>query len=107
MKLHQIYYQWIKQSTKIIELRLYDEKRKKIKLWDSIEFTNQDNNTDSKLSKTVIWLLHYKTFEDIINDFELSSFWDRNNKQTLIDTLYTFYSKKNEKKYGIIGIRIK
>ncbi len=107
MKLRQDPYQAIREWTKKIELRLYDEKRQKIKLWDTIEFINQDNESDTILSKIVIWLLHYNTFEDIINDFELSVFGHYPEKSILINILYTFYSKEDEQKYWILGIKIK
>ncbi len=107
MKLHQKPYQNIKEWIKKIELRLYDKKRQQIKLWDTIEFTNNDNKSDFIIHKKVTWLLHYQKFEDIINDFELSMFGDWIEKQTLIETLYTFYSKEDEQRYWILGIRIK
>lgn len=40
MKLHNKPFNLIKEGSKIIELRLYDEKRAKVKIDDIIEFTN-------------------------------------------------------------------
>ncbi len=105
MKLKKEPFMCIASWTKTIKLRLYDKKRQQIKLWDTIEFTNQDNEWDPILTKTVIWLLHYRTFEDIINDFDPVIFWDREADE-LLELLYTFYRKEDEKKYWIIGIRI-
>ena len=44
MNLHKAPFQMIKSGAKTIELRLYDEKRKKIKAGDIIEFLQTLNN---------------------------------------------------------------
>ena len=48
MKVHEMnlqpkYFDFIKDGTKRIELRLYDEKRQSIQLGDIIEFAKSDN----------------------------------------------------------------
>ena len=43
LKLKSEYYNYIKIGTKRIELRLNDEKRKKIKINDVIEFIDYEN----------------------------------------------------------------
>lgn len=44
MNLHNEPFNLIKQGTKTIELRLYDEKRQQIKVGDTIVFTNRSTN---------------------------------------------------------------
>ena len=51
MKLHPAPFEMIKSGKKTIELRLYDEKRRKIKVGDEIIFTNTVNG--ETLNKTV------------------------------------------------------
>ena len=46
MKLQQKYYDFIKRGTKRIEIRLFDEKRQKIKIGDTIKFLKEDNQDD-------------------------------------------------------------
>ncbi len=41
LNLQDKYFDFIKTGTKRIELRLFDEKRQKIQLGDTIEFANQ------------------------------------------------------------------
>lgn len=62
MKVHEMnlqpkYFDFIKDGTKRIELRLYDEKRRSIQLGDIIEFAKSD---DEKFKAEVIGLLRYK-----------------------------------------------
>ena len=106
MKLRARPYICIKNGSKKIELRLNDEKRQIINLWDIIEFANQENDQDEIIKEEVLWLLRYNSFTDITNDFDASIFGDR-SKDELLDLLYQFYSKEDEKKYWILWIRIK
>lgn len=67
MGLQAKYYDYIKNGTKRIELRLFDEKRRgRIKIGDTIEFANPDGE---KLLAKVVGLLRYGPFEDLFRDF--------------------------------------
>ena len=63
MKLKESPFERIKNGTKTIEFRLYDDKRKKVKIGDEIEIKTK--------------------------------------------SMYRFYSKEQEKQYGVVGIKIK
>lgn len=63
MKLQDDPFKKIKNKTKTIEIRLNDEKRKKIKQDDLIEFTNI--KTKEKLLVRVVNLYHYENFEEL------------------------------------------
>ena len=106
MKLQDKYFNFILNGTKRIEIRLFDEKRKSIKLGDTIIFRNQDNL--SKQFKTkVIGLLRYNNFDDLFRDFDISILADISiNKEELKNVLEEFYTKEDQENYGIIGIRI-
>ena len=59
MNLQPKYFDFIKDGTKRIELRLYDEKRQSIQLGDIIEFAKSE---DEKFKAEVIGLLRYDSF---------------------------------------------
>ena len=61
MNLQPSYFDFIKDGTKRIELRLFDEKRQQIQLGDIIEFTKSE---DDKFKAEVIGLLRYNSFND-------------------------------------------
>ena len=63
MKLNDKAFNNIKNGIKKFELRLYDDKRKNIRLGDTIIFHNL-NNLDDKISVTVLALLRYPSFAD-------------------------------------------
>jgi len=108
MKLNEIPFERIKSGKKIIEIRLCDEKRKDLNLGDIISFSKLPGSNE-QLSVEVIGLLRYKTFQDLVSDFQMSYFGYPNNhdKRDFVESIYQIYSKEDEQKYGVLGIRIK
>jgi len=105
MNLQPKYFDFIKDGTKRIELRLYDEKRRSIQLGDIIEFAKSD---DEKFKAEVVGLLRYNSFADLFEDFDISILADSSiTKQELLEVLGEFYSEEKQAEFGVIGIRIK
>ncbi len=95
----------IKNGSKTIESRLYDEKRQQIQLGDIISFVNRENPEDKIVAK-VIGLLRYPSFEDLFTNNDPAKFGG-DSVPWLINQIRQFYSEEDEKKYGVIGIQIK
>lgn len=110
MKVHEMnlqskYFDFIKDGTKRIELRLYDGKRRSIQLEDIIEFAKFD---DEKFKAEVVGLLRHNSFADLFEDFDISILADSSmTKQELLEVLGEFYSEEKQAEFGVIGIRIK
>ncbi|MBQ8156163.1 ASCH domain-containing protein, partial [Candidatus Saccharibacteria bacterium] len=105
MNLQPKYFDFIKDGTKRIELRLFDEKRQQIQLGDTIEFTKSKNE---KFTAEVIGLLRYNSFNDLFEDFDISILADKSmTKQELLDVLSEFYTPEKQAKFGVLGIRLK
>lgn len=103
MNLQDKYFDFIKNGTKRIELRLNDEKRQQIKIGDSIEFSNEKDKFIAK----VIGLLEYQDFKTLFNDFGIEILADKTmTKQELLDVLSEFYTPEKQEKFGVIGIRV-
>ena len=72
MKVHEMnlqpkYFDFIKDGTKRIELRLYDEKRRSIQLGDIIEFAKSD---DEKFKAEVVGLrIRFSTYATLHKEF--------------------------------------
>ena len=104
MRLQPRFFDYMRDGTKRIELRLYDEKRQKIALGDTIEFSKSE--TDS-LKVRVVGLLRYESFVQLFNDFDISILADSSmTKQELLDALSEFYPIEKQNEYGVVGIRI-
>lgn len=106
MKLQPKYYNFILNGTKRIEIRLLDEKRKQIKIGDTIKFLKEPNLKESFQAK-VIGLLRYDSFEEMFNDLDISILADKSmTKEELMTILEQFYPKEKQKQYGVLGIKI-
>lgn len=106
MKLQKRPFEKIKSGEKILEARLYDEKRRQIRLGDRIEFSELPA-LDEKISVTVAGLLIYKTFSDLFDDLPASYMgYCEDQKEWLKTSMYEIYSKEEEKENGVLGIRI-
>lgn len=105
MNLQPRYFDFIKDGTKRIELRLYDEKRSQIQLGDVIEFSKSETD---KLRAEVIGLLRYGSFQDLFEDFDISILADASmTKEELLNVLSEFYTPKKQAQYGVVGIRLR
>ena len=96
-------YQWIKNGTKNIEIRLYNEKSSKIKINDIINFKVLDNE-EKTIKVKVIGLLIYKDIESLLKDVKLNKIANV-DKNTLIDMLYSIFGEEKVKSHNIIGIK--
>jgi len=105
MKLQPFPFDKIRSGDKNIEVRLYDEKRKEIRIGDIIEFKREPEQVES-VNAEVIGLLNYKTFADLVNDFPASAF-GHPDKDDLLKSIFTFYTKEQEEEYTVLGIKIK
>lgn len=106
MKLQPKYFECMKKGSKIIEVRLFDEKRRNIKIGDEIEFLKEPEKTEKLITK-VKELLIYPSFEELLNNYPIEYFADNTHTKTeLLKVLNEFYTKEEQEKYGVVGIRI-
>lgn len=104
MKLATDPFEKITSGEKIIESRLYDEKRQQINIGDQIEFSCSDDPTKKVLTKVKALYL-YKSFEELFSDFP-SKYFGGESKDELVKEIEMFYSKDEQMKCGVIGIKI-
>ncbi len=107
MNLHSDPFNMLKGGLKTIELRLNDEKRSKIKIGDQIEFTNS-SNAKQKLITEVVNIYPFDSFELLYKKLPLEQcgykkFELKNAKPSDMDI---YYSKEQQKKYGVLGIKV-
>lgn len=102
MKLNESPFERIKNGTKTIEFRLYDEKRQQVKIGDKIEFSKLPD-LQEKLIVDVIDLYREDTFENLFRKL----YSDEKEIIQKTKSMHTIYSPKKEQQYGILGIKIK
>lgn len=105
MKLNNEPFECIKNGTKTMELRLNDEKRKLLTVGDYIEFTNRVTN--EKLLVEVIDLFKYNSFEELYKHFNKIEMGYSINEEANPKDMENYYSKEEQEKYGVLGIKIK
>ena len=105
MKLNNEPFECIKNGTKTIELRLNDEKRKLLTVGDYIDFTNRVTN--EKLLVEVIDLFKYNSFKELYKHFNKIEMGYSINEEANPKDMENYYSKEEQEKYGVLGIKIK
>ena len=106
MKLNSVPFEMIKSGEKTIELRLYDEKRHKIKVRDKIVFT--DNTTGETLNTTVVKLHRFNTFNELYKSLPLlkCGYTTENVDKATPSDMEQYYSVEEQRKYGVVGIEL-
>ncbi len=98
-------FKWMREGKKKIEVRLWDEKRKKIKPGDYIVFLTLDEK-DFIVTK-VKGIFLFKTFRDLFEFFDKSLFGHEGlTTEEQVKRMRRYYSEEEEKKYGVCGILI-
>lgn len=107
MKLRPGEFNNIKYNNKIVEVRLNDEKRKKINVEDEIIFYKIPDLKESVLVK-VEKLYEFSTFIELYNEFPFSYFGYTNlSMSEILKKIHSIYSPNQEKKNGVIAIMFK
>jgi ASC-1-like (ASCH) protein len=106
MKLKSRYFDYMKNGTKRIEIRLNDEKRKLIKVGDTITFLKEPELTE-KLMARVVALLHFESFEKMAKNLPLAKLgFENETKEQVVEAYHQFYSEQDEKEYGVVVIQV-
>lgn len=106
MKLFSKPFQLIASGYKTIELRLYDEKRRKIKVDDVIIFTNLTDGTVLRTRVTKLYV--FKSFTELYQELPLNKcgYLSEQLSSAKPEDMYEYYSPEQEKQYGVLGIEI-
>lgn len=97
----------IREGKKTIELRLYDEKRKMISIGDIIKFVNTQDIADL-LSVVVEELFVFDSFDELYKNLPLleCGYTEDDIDSASPYDMELYYSKEQQSKYGVIGIKI-
>ena len=104
LNLHPGPFELIKNGHKDIEMRLYDDRRKDIKIGDQIRFTN--NVTGEKLLANVINLYLFKDFDELYNYFPKERLGYLPDETAKASDMEIYYSIEKIHQFGVVGIQI-
>lgn len=103
MKLQLIPFEQVKSGKKTIEIRLNDKKRQLIEVGDIVEFSLLDDLKQT-VKTEVIELFHFSTFKELFSAFPPELYGGESADE--YKTMYKYYSKEDEKRYGVLGIKV-
>ena len=106
MKLNPQPFEMIKNGQKTVELRLFDEKRQKIKAGDMIVFTN--TATGETLTATVSRLHCFGSFDALYQALPLlqCGYTAEDVAGAHPSDMEQYYSVEDQKKHGVVGIEL-
>lgn len=110
----------VKAGTKTVEMRLFDDKRKLVDVGDYIEFRKLSDENERVLRR-VAYLYPYESFKDAFENVyhekkkridalrftpEQLGAPENSDLKSLIDGMYKYYSKAQEKEHGVIAFTL-
>lgn len=95
----------IKSGKKDIEMRLFDEKRQKIQIGDTIEFSNVE--TGQAIDTEVVDIHRFNNFDELYSNFDKTRLGYYDDETAKPEDMQQYYSAPEIEKYGVVGIEIK
>ena len=106
MRLQAIPFYKIVRGEKSIELRLYDSKRRKVQIGDSIVFSHCHGEMTETVSVQVTALYPFSDFEKLFENLDHAACGESPllSAKECASHMRKYYSAEDEKKYGVLGI---
>ena len=95
----------IKNGTKTIEMRLFDEKRQQLKIGENIKFIN--DKIGEELLTQIVNLHKFKSFEELYKNFDKIKLGYKEWEVAKSSDMLKYYPQSEQQKYGVVGIEIK
>ena len=102
MNLQDKFFDLVKNNSKSLEVRLLDDKRKKLNVGDIINFYNSNNEI---ISVKVISLKVYNNFEELLQNNNPTEIGLVDSSKNIIDQLYSIYPKEKCSLYKVLAIK--
>lgn len=105
MKLKSSPFETINAGKKCVELRLYDEKRQKLNIGDTICFTQMDSG--EQLQVEIVDLRKFPDFYELYKYFSPVELGYAEGEEAKAEDMYAYYPKEDVAKYGVLAICIR
>lgn len=94
----------VKNGNKNVEVRVNDEKRRKLKIGDEITFLKGPNENEQ--TKAIVTNLEYYTnFEELVKHYTIEQLYLKEyTKEDFVKLLEIFYSKEEQEEFGVVAI---
>ena len=102
--LHPEVFDIVLNGVKDVEIRVNDEKRRKLHVGDTLIFVNRGNE-EEKLTAKVINLVYFNNFLEVTDYYDMKRIYlEETTKEEYINLMKKFYSDEEVKEYGVVAI---
>ncbi len=94
----------VRKGIKDVEVRVNDEKRRKLKVGDTLVFLKRPLDNE-EIRATVTALDYYDNFEELVKHYEMKRLYlESYTKEMWLNEMKRFYSNEEQTKYGVVAI---
>jgi len=104
MHLQKEHYDKVKSGEKIYELRLFDEKRKSLKIGEILQFYNAPDESDA-FDTRIKSFVTSTSFEELLMNIDCNK-CGADSKSELLEILKKYYSLDKQTMYGVVAIEV-
>ena len=105
MNLYPEPFDLIKSGSKTVEMRLFDEKRRKLSVGGLIVFAN--TKSKEELIAEIVELKQFDSFESLYVDYKKTDLGYKDDELAKPEDMLAYYSTEEIKKYGVVAIELK
>lgn len=102
--LHSDVFDIVKNGTKNVEVRLNDEKRRKLSIGDTLLFLRRPND-DEEIRAKVVGLKIFNNFSKLVDNYDMERLYLADyTKEMFLNELLRFYPLEEQENYGVVAI---
>lgn len=102
--LHEDIFEIVKKGVKNVEVRVNDEKRRKLKVGDTLIFLKRPLE-DEQIRAKVIGLDYYDYFSELVDHYEMKRIYLENyTKERYLQEMSRFYTIEEQTENGVVAI---
>lgn len=102
--LHSDVFDIVKDGKKDIEVRINDEKRRMLKIGDTLIFLRRPND-DEMIRAKVVGLDYYDYFSHLVDNYDMERIYLKGyTKDEYLNEMKRFYTLEEQEKNGVVAI---
>ena len=107
MQLQVLPFHQIEAGTKNLEIRLFDEKRRNMKVGDTIEFYSAQNSTNT-CRKTIVAITYAKSLLELFHQVSLENAgWPQATlPEKAVADMRKYYPEEDENRWGAVALHL-
>lgn len=97
----------VSSGSKDVEIRLNDDKRRKLSVDDTLVFLKRPDDKE-EIKATVTNLVYFNNFLEVVDNYDMKRIYlDNTSKEDYINLMKRFYNDEDVSKYGVVAIEFK